>query len=133
MVRNTNNDFSPPPQPLFFEGSRALYDSSISKREKLLERKRIPTANTTWPILYPILTTLLELFWPYDRRSTVAAATCVCIFCFQTENRGFRLNKQKQMTYYQQHKKGLNNIFCKFHVQDDRITCKPLCKNNKLL
>ena len=52
---------------------------------------------------------------------------------FKVTNRGFRLNKQKQMTYYQQHKKGLNNIFCKFHVQDDRITCKPLCKNNKIL
>ena len=48
-------------------------------------------------------------------------------------NRGFRLNREKQMIYYQQVKRGLNNIFCKFQVDHDRITCHPLCKNGKIL
>ena len=49
------------------------------------------------------------------------------------ENRGFKLNKQKQLVYYEQKKRGLNNIFCKFRVQDDFITCKPLTKDGKVL
>ena len=48
-------------------------------------------------------------------------------------NRGFRLNREKQMIYYQQVKRGLNNIFCKYQVDNDRITCHPLCKNGKIL
>ena len=49
------------------------------------------------------------------------------------ENRGFKLNKNKQLVYYEQTKNGLNNIFCKFKVQDDFITCQPLSKDGKIL
>ena len=51
----------------------------------------------------------------------------------EIENRGFKLNKQKQLVYYEQKKRGLNNIFCKFRVQDDFITCRPLTKDGKIL
>ena len=51
----------------------------------------------------------------------------------EVENRGFKLNKNKQLVYYEQFKRGLNNIFCKFRVQDDHITCKPLSKDGKIL
>ena len=51
----------------------------------------------------------------------------------EIENRGFKLNKQKQLVYYEQKKRGLNNIFCKFRVQDDFITCKPLTKDGKVM
>ena len=51
----------------------------------------------------------------------------------EVENRGFKLNKNKQLVYYQLVKRGLNNIFCKFRVQNDRITCEPLSKNGKIL
>ena len=51
----------------------------------------------------------------------------------EIENRGFKLNKQKQLVYYEQKKRGLNNIFCKFRVQDDFITCKPLTRDGKVL
>ena len=49
------------------------------------------------------------------------------------KNRGFKLNKNKQLVYYEQLKRGLNNIFYKFRVQNDRITCKPLTKDGKIL
>ena len=49
------------------------------------------------------------------------------------ENRGFKLNKDKQLVYYEQTKNGLNNIFCKFGVQDDYITCHPLTRDDKIL
>ena len=51
----------------------------------------------------------------------------------QIENRGFKLNQNKQLVYYEQLKNGLNNIFCKFRVQDDFITCKPLTRDGKIL
>ena len=51
----------------------------------------------------------------------------------QVENRGFKLNKNKQLVYYEQTKNGLNNIFCKFRVQDDYITCLPLTKDDQIL
>ena len=51
----------------------------------------------------------------------------------QIENRGFKLNRNKQLVYYEQLKNGLNNIFCKFRVQDDFITCKPLTRNGQIL
>ena len=51
----------------------------------------------------------------------------------EIENRGFKLNKEKQLVYYEQKKRGLNNIFCKFRVQDDFITCKPLTKDGKVM
>ena len=51
----------------------------------------------------------------------------------EVENRGFKLNKNKQLVYYEQLKRGLNNIFCKFRVQNDHITCKPLTKDGKIL
>ena len=52
---------------------------------------------------------------------------------YKAVNRGFTLNQEKQMTYYEQEKDGLNNIFCKFQVQSDGITCKPLRRNNEIL
>ena len=51
----------------------------------------------------------------------------------EVENRGFKLNQNKQLVYYEQLKRGLNDIFCKFQVQNDHITCKPLSKDGKLL
>ena len=51
----------------------------------------------------------------------------------EVENRGFKLNQNRQLVYYEQLKRGLNNIFCKFRVQNDHITCKPLSKDGKLL
>ena len=48
-------------------------------------------------------------------------------------NRGFKLNPDKRMVYYEQEKRGLNNIFCKYRVDYDRITCHPLSLNGQLL
>ena len=49
------------------------------------------------------------------------------------QNRGFKCNKDRQMVYYEMNKEGLNNIFCKFHLEDDLITCKPLQINGQYL
>ena len=51
----------------------------------------------------------------------------------EVENRGFKLNKNKQLVYYEQVKRGLNNIFCKFRVQNDHITCTPLTENGEYI
>ena len=51
----------------------------------------------------------------------------------ETINRGFKLNKKRRLAYYEIAKKGLNNIFLKYDVQDDLITCKPIRRNGKVL
>lgn len=48
-------------------------------------------------------------------------------------SRELRKNKHQQMIYYETSKNALNPIFKKFRVQDDRISCLPLCKNGKFL
>ena len=48
-------------------------------------------------------------------------------------SRELRRNKNQQMIYNETPKRGLNPIFKKFRVQDDRISCLPLCKNGKVL
>lgn len=48
-------------------------------------------------------------------------------------NRGFKLNKQRRLTYYEQTKKALNNICLKFDVADDMITMSPLKRDGKVL
>ena len=47
--------------------------------------------------------------------------------------RELRRNKHQQMIYSETNKLGLNPIFKKFRVQDDKISCLPLCKNGKIL
>ena len=71
-----------------------------------------------------------------EARSLTLDAYLECLYGSQTKmvhNRGFKLNKDKQLIYYDQLKRGLNNIFCKFRVQDDCISCKPLTKNDQIL
>ena len=48
-------------------------------------------------------------------------------------SRELRKNKHQQMIYYETSKNALNPIFKKFRVQDDRISCLPLCKDGKIL
>ena len=50
-----------------------------------------------------------------------------------TINRGFKLNKQRRLAYYEMSKRALNSIFLKYDVQQDRITCKPLRRDGKIL
>ena len=45
---------------------------------------------------------------------------------FEAVNRGFKVNKDHQMMYYEQPKEGLNPVFIKFDLEDDLISCKPL-------
>ena len=47
--------------------------------------------------------------------------------------RSLRLNKERLMSRCTTHKRGLNDIFVKFHVEDDVITCTPLTKKRKVL
>ena len=47
--------------------------------------------------------------------------------------RSLRLNKNREMTRITQMKKGLSDIFLKFPLDDDGITCKPLTVNNEYL
>ena len=47
--------------------------------------------------------------------------------------RSLRLNKQKKMSRFTLRKRGLNDLFMKFHVDDDGITCTPLTKKRKVL
>ena len=47
--------------------------------------------------------------------------------------RSLRLNKNKLMTRVTTEKRGLSDIFLKFRVADDGITCLPLMKNNEYL
>ena len=48
-------------------------------------------------------------------------------------SRTFQKNKQQQLQYVETSKRGLNPIFKKFRVQEDKISCLPLCKNGKYL
>ena len=47
--------------------------------------------------------------------------------------RGLRLNADREMVRITQRKKGLSDIFTKFHLDDDAITCRPLKYKNKIL
>ena len=48
-------------------------------------------------------------------------------------SRELRRNEKQQMIYCEKNKLGLNPIFKKFRVQDDKISCLPLCKDGKIL
>ena len=47
--------------------------------------------------------------------------------------RTLRLNRNQEMTRITQLKSGLSDIFVKFHLEDDGITCKPIKINGKYL
>ena len=47
--------------------------------------------------------------------------------------RSLRLNKNREMARITQIKKGLSDIFFKFRLENDAITCKPLTLNGKYL
>lgn len=47
--------------------------------------------------------------------------------------RELRKNKKQQITFTETLKKGLNPVFKKFRVQDDKITCLPLTENGEIL
>ena len=49
------------------------------------------------------------------------------------EMRSLRLNRKRQMTRTTVTKRGLSDIFLKFRVADDAITCSPLMKDNEYL
>ena len=51
----------------------------------------------------------------------------------EVTSRELRRNKQQQMIFNVTRKKGLNPIFKKFRVQEDKISCLPLCKQGKYL
>ena len=47
--------------------------------------------------------------------------------------RSLRLNNRREMARITQMKKGLSDIFVKFRLEDDGITCKPLTLNGQYL
>ena len=47
--------------------------------------------------------------------------------------RSLRLNKNREMSRITVQKKGLSDIFFKFPLDDDGITCRPLKLNNEYL
>ena len=47
--------------------------------------------------------------------------------------RSLRLNKNREMSRITQRKKGLSDIFFKFPLDDDGITCRPLKLNDEYL
>ena len=47
--------------------------------------------------------------------------------------RSLRLNKNREMARITQIKKGLSDIFFKFRLENDAITCKPLTLNDQYL
>ena len=47
--------------------------------------------------------------------------------------RALRLNRNQEMTRITQIKSGLSDIFVKFHLDDDGITCRPLKINGQYL
>ena len=47
--------------------------------------------------------------------------------------RSLRLNREKKMSRFTQRKRGLTDLFLKFNVADDAITCSPLTKKSKIL
>ena len=44
-----------------------------------------------------------------------------------------RLDNNQRMSKITQIKRGLSDLFCKFHVNDDQITCQPIKVNDNLL
>ena len=46
---------------------------------------------------------------------------------------GLRLNQEKQMCKARLTKRGLTDLFKKFKVQSDRISCSPLQKDGQIL
>ena len=47
--------------------------------------------------------------------------------------RSLRLNRDKQMSRFTARKRGLSDIFLKFDVANDAITCAPLKKKGRIL
>ena len=47
--------------------------------------------------------------------------------------RSLKLNKHREMTRITMEKRGLSDIFVKFRLADDGVTCLPLMKNNEYL
>ena len=47
--------------------------------------------------------------------------------------RTLKLDKNRQMSRFTTRKRGISDIFLKFDVADDGITCFPLRKNNKIM
>ena len=47
--------------------------------------------------------------------------------------RSLRLNRNREMARTTLEKRGLSNIFFKFRLEDDGITCTPLTRNNEYL
>ena len=47
--------------------------------------------------------------------------------------RSLRLDRNRQMSRYKTRKRGLSDIFLKFDVADDGITCAPLKKKREIL
>ena len=47
--------------------------------------------------------------------------------------RTLRLNRKQEMTRITQIKSGLSDIFVKFHLEDDGITCRPIKINGEYL
>ena len=52
---------------------------------------------------------------------------------FYVELESLRLNKKKEMARIQTRKKCLNDLFVKFHVAHDKVTCSPLKLNGEYL
>ena len=44
-----------------------------------------------------------------------------------------RLDNNQKMSKITQIKRGLSDLFCKFHVDNDQVTCTPLKENGKYL
>ena len=44
-----------------------------------------------------------------------------------------RLDNQRRMSKITQIKKGLSDLFCKFHIENDQITCTPIKLNDQFL
>ena len=51
----------------------------------------------------------------------------------EVTSRELRRNDKQQMIYYESVKRGLNPVFKKYRVQEDKISCLPLCKNGNIL
>ena len=49
------------------------------------------------------------------------------------EFESLRLNKNKEMAHIKTTKSCLNDLFVKFHVDHDKVTCRPLKLNGKYL
>ena len=44
-----------------------------------------------------------------------------------------RLNQRKEMSRMKLQRASLSDIFLKMHVQNDKITCKPILQNGKFI